>query len=102
MKRKRKIQLNLFDGTATASFEEKVYADFRAHAFKVMAEGHRSICEAWWRSRFHDFLYPGHNQPKKQADWEYRNKAEKIWHLIFHQFEREVILNKNTPTRSNG
>lgn len=78
-KKNKVVQLDLFQ-VPELSFEDQVFSDFREYAYKLMAKGFNSICHDWWRSRFHDFVYPGHNKPK---DYNRAMKMEKCWPFIW-------------------
>lgn len=90
MKKRKPIQLDLFK-VPVQSFEDEVFQKFREYTFKLIAEGLFQLGEDWWRSRFHDMLYPGHNQAKTREEWTYRHTAEINWHLIWNRFEKEVV-----------
>lgn len=103
---KRKvIQLDLFN-IVPQTIEDDVFSKFRAYAFDLMAKGiwmsgpWVTTCENWWRSRFHDMLYPGHNAPKDTSDWQYRNAAETNWQLIWKRFELDILDVTNNNNRA--
>ena len=88
--------LDLFT-IAPQSIEDDVFERFRACAFDLMAKGFGmsgpwvTTCEDWWRSRFHDMLYPGGHQAKTHEEWQYNHTAETNWKLIWNRFKKEVI-----------
>jgi len=103
---RRKAQpLNLFT-IAPQAIEDEVYSRFKTVAFDLMAKGvgmtgpYVTRCEDWWRSRFHDMLYPGHNRPTHEQ-WLYNHTAETNWQLIWNRFQTDV-LNERTPQQHPG
>lgn len=94
--RHRAPALNLFS-IAPQSVEDEVYGRFKQTAFDLMAKGVGMIgpyvtrCEDWWRSRFHDMLYPGHHRPETHEQWQYNHTAETNWQIIWNRFQKDVL-----------
>jgi len=99
--RHRAKPLDLFS-IAPQSLENEVYDRFKAFAFDLMAKclgmtgPHVTTCEDWWRSRFHDMLYPGGHQAKTQEEWRYNHAAETNWKLIWQRFKKDILNERNT------
>lgn len=97
--RHKQKPLDLFS-IAPVSVEEDVYARFKSYAFDLMSKGlgmsgpYVTRCEDWWRSRFHDMIYPGHQPPATHEEWRQCYTAETNWKLFWTRFEKDVLTDQ--------
>lgn len=98
-------QLKLFDTSSAtvqqASIEPKraepsssdidqYWKEFEPFVKDLKNKGFRSICEVWWRSRYYDFLYPGHQRAKNKEEHEYRAIRQKSFSRIWQAYQHEI------------